>query len=265
MRRNYRGNHSPPYNIYFLIVGLILISAAVAILLSAPYVRFLGLLLCGLGCLLVICYFLGALPPFVPFGGIARKARVLLILILAIWFVSFLIVEALIIMDAKTSDNSEEADYLVVLGAGLYGSTPSPSLKSRLDEALRYADRNPESIIIVSGGQGKGESITESLAMHRYLVNHGIDEKRIIQEDRASSTLENIRFSFNIIDGDWTAPRIPKVAILSNEYHLFRTKIIAGREGHKVRLVAAETPMVSLKIAYYAREYFALLKYLIFG
>ena len=264
LRRVYRGKRTLPYNIYLLASGLILLTLTAAIFLFVPYARFLAQLLGGLGIVLLICYLLGTLPSFAPFGTIVRKIRVILLLSLAVWFVSFVAVESLIIIDSKTSENSNAADYLVVLGAGLYGSTPSPSLKSRLDEALVYADKNLETIIIVSGGQGGNESITESLAMYTYLVNHGVDDSRIIREDMSASTQENIRFSFDIITNHWLAATSPKIAILSNEYHLFRARLIAGREGHDVKLVAAETPMFSLKIAYYAREYFALLKFFVF-
>ena len=151
------------------------------------------------------------------------------------------------------------------MGAGLYGSVPSPSLRSRLDEAIDYAETNRDTIIIVSGGQGKGENITEAKAMHSYLVTRGIDGGRIIEEDKATSTAENIRFSLDVIDGHWQGAGVPKIAILSNEFHLFRTSVIAGREHRLFTLVAAETPMLSLKITYYVREYFALLKYIIFS
>lgn len=265
MRRSYRGKDVFPYNIVLLISGMVLLLLAAAILMLVPHARFLALLFCCLGVVLLICFFLGSLPTFTASGAIVKWIRMVILLVLAVWFISFIVVETLIIIDAITTKNSEGSDYLVVLGAGLYGSTPSPSLKSRLDETLVYASENPDTIIIVTGGQGKGENITESRAMFTYLVEHGIDRDRIIQEDKATSTLENIRFSLNIIDRHWDKADDPKIAVLSNEYHLFRTKLIAAGEGQSVTLVAAETPMISLKFAYYAREYFALLKYLMFG
>jgi uncharacterized SAM-binding protein YcdF (DUF218 family) len=263
--RGYRGKHILPYNVYLLTAGTVLFALAAIIFLCVPYARFLAQFFCGLGFVLMICFLLGRIPPFAPYGDVTLYIQRILLVLLATWFLSFATVEGLIISKARTSKNSDGADYLIVLGAGLYGSVPSPSLRSRLDETIDYAKNNPNTIIIVSGGQGKGENITEAKAMHTYLVARGIDGDRIIEEDKATSTVENIRFSFDIIDSHWEGAGVPKIAILSNEYHLYRASMIAKHEDRLIALVAAETPMFSLKITYYVREYFALLKFALFS
>lgn len=263
--RGYRGKQTLSYNIYLLAVGAILLILSAITFLFVEHARFLAQFFCGLGLVFVVCFLLGCIPPFASHSGVALFLQRALLVLLAIWFLSFIVVECLILFSARTSENSGGADYLIVMGAGLYGSVPSPSLRSRLDEAIDYAETNRDTIIIVSGGQGKGENITEAKAMHSYLVTRGIDGGRIIEEDKATSTAENIRFSLDVIDGHWQGAGVPKIAILSNEFHLFRTSVIAGREHRLFTLVAAETPMLSLKITYYVREYFALLKYIIFS
>lgn len=79
--------------------------------------------------------------------------------------------------------------------APLRGERVSLTLKLRLDAALEYLEHSPNTAVIVSGGKGDGENISEAEAMKRYLVSHGVDEGRIITEDKSTSTWENFKFS----------------------------------------------------------------------
>ena len=87
-----------------------------------------------------------------------------------------------------------------MLGAGLKGDTPSLALERRLEKAAEYMNKNGNAIAIVSGGQGKGETISEAQAMENYLLNHGIREDRIIKEDNSTSTYENFEYSKLMMD-----------------------------------------------------------------
>ena len=89
--------------------------------------------------------------------------------------------------------------YVVVLGAGVNGTQPLPSLEERLEAALAYLQTYPEAQCVVSGGQGGGENITEALCMYTWLTDRGIPPERIWQEEQASSTQENLRFSLELI------------------------------------------------------------------
>ena len=75
----------------------------------------------------------------------------------------FCLVELPIISNART-DKEPERKYLVVLGAAVHGSTPSLSMTHRLEGALDYLEAYPDSVAIVSGGQGQGEDISEAQA-----------------------------------------------------------------------------------------------------
>lgn len=117
-------------------------------------------------------------------------------------------------------------DYLVVLGAGLQpDGTPSEALTYRLDAALDYLDDNPETTCLVSGGQGAGEVRAEADAMAEYLVAHGLDEGRLVREDRSTTTAENVRNSAGLVEPGAT------VAIVTNDFHLYRALRIAERNG----------------------------------
>ena len=94
-----------------------------------------------------------------------------------------------------------DKDFIIILGCGLRkDGTPTPLLKGRIDRALAFDKKQREEtgrelIFIASGGQGPGEVNSESLAMKNYLMENGVPENRIIEEDRSTDTLENMRFS----------------------------------------------------------------------
>ena len=157
-----------------------------------------------------------------------------------------------------------DADYLVVLGAGVNGTVPSRSLKERLDAAYTYLTDHPNAVAIVSGGQGPGEEITEGKCMYDYLTAAGIVPERVWMEDRASSTLENLRFSLDLIE-EKTGLRPKEIAIVSSEYHLHRAEMFAGWLGLDAQLVPAKTAVFPLRWNYYIREIFALWYYTIIG
>jgi len=171
---------------------------------------------------------------------------------------SFVIIESLIFINAR-SHKYENADYIVILGAGLYRGAPSLTLLRRINAAINYSNENPHVKIIVSGGTGEGQRTSEALAMARVLENNGINSDRIIIEDRSSSTYENLKFS-----GELISDLDKKIIISSSEFHLFRAKIIAKKLGYKnVGVLASRTPGILLP-NYYAREYFAVLKTIFF-
>ena len=89
-------------------------------------------------------------------------------------------------------------DYAIILGAKVNGEIPSLSLQYRLDAALDYAKENPHVYLILSGGQGAGEHISEAKAMKRFLVENGIQEERLLIEDMSTSTYENLLYSIEM-------------------------------------------------------------------
>lgn len=117
-------------------------------------------------------------------------------------------------------------DNIVVLGAALRpDGTPSEALRYRLDAALAYLEENPGTTCVVSGGQGPDEMRAEADAMADYLVAHGLDEGRIIREARSRTTEENVRFSAELL-----APGA-SVAVVTNDFHLYRALRIAQKNG----------------------------------
>lgn len=151
--------------------------------------------------------------------------------------------------------DAPEADYLVVLGAGVNGSVPSLSLRERLDAALAYLQQYPGSRAVLSGGRGSGENLTEAQCMFDWLTARGIAPERLLKEEKATSTQENLRFSLEMIEAD-SGVRPQQVAVVSSEYHLCRAELYAAQLGVTALGVPAHTSWLSLRINYQIREIF---------
>ncbi|MEY9865988.1 uncharacterized SAM-binding protein YcdF (DUF218 family) [Peribacillus sp. B2I2] len=149
----------------------------------------------------------------------------------------------------------ENADYLIILGARVKGSVPSLSLQYRIDKAAEYLRANKRTLAIVSGGKGPGEDISEAKAMQQGLIEQGIEEARIMMEDKSTTTHENIVFSKELI----TDPSASGL-IVSNDFHIYRAVEIAKKEGLDMKGIPAKTPIVAL-LKSYSREYLAITKY----
>ncbi len=128
---------------------------------------------------------------------------------------------------------ADDADYredaLVVLGAAVHGGTVSPSLAQRLDLAVEYHERNPDAVIVVTGGQGPQEDLPEAVAARDYLVEHGVPARSILVEDRSTSTAENFSFAKQLLDQQ--LPSGYRIAFVTNEYHVWRASRAASRAG----------------------------------
>lgn len=125
-----------------------------------------------------------------------------------------------------TSKGEKNLDYIIVLGAQIREDGPSTVLRYRLDEAIEYLNENPDTICIVSGGQGPNEPYPEADGMAKYLIEKGIDSKRIILEGESQTTVENIRNSKKLMDEDYNG-----VGIITNNFHMFRALRIAEVQG----------------------------------
>jgi uncharacterized SAM-binding protein YcdF (DUF218 family) len=147
--------------------------------------------------------------------------------------------------------------YLLVLGAGVYGSEPSPILRDRIERAHTYLNDHPEAICIASGGKGDDENISEAQCIFDALTARGIAPERIWLEDRATSTVENFRYTLALIE-EKTGIRPERITVLSNEFHLYRASLMAADQGVAATFVSAPTADPGIRLNYTLREIFAL-------
>lgn len=118
-------------------------------------------------------------------------------------------------------------DYIIVLGAQIYEDRPSLVLQYRLDAAADYLKDNPETICIVSGGQGANEPFPEAVGMRNYLEKMGIAGERILMEEESKNTDQNISNSKELMREG------ASVGIVTNNFHLYRGLLTARRQGLK--------------------------------
>lgn len=178
--------------------------------------------------------------------------------------------------------SDKEADYCIVLGASVRGRKPSSSLRRRIERAQSYAESHPETILVLSGGMGEGEEISEARAMYDALLDAGIPSSRLVLEDHSGSTDENLAYSRSVIlqcefdrrqramrmaalgrkylptelqDELGTAEEIsreeePTVAVLTSSFHLFRAETVAKKLGfgNVVGVAASTDPVLALHL-----------------
>ena len=169
-----------------------------------------------------------------------------------------------VIIAKSFGDPKESVDYVVVLGAKVNADGPSVSLMDRICAAYEYAESHPDTILVLSGGQGTDEPITEAECMYRELVGLGVDPLRLRMEDYATSTWENLNFSLEFIEHE-TGSRPTKIGVLSSEYHLFRASLFAKACGVEFVGIPARTSRWGQRINHFMREVAGVWHYLILG
>ena len=156
----------------------------------------------------------------------------------------------------------EEAT-VVVLGCKVRGTSPSLMLKRRLDAALGYLDKHPDVDVIVCGGQGKDEEISEAQCMAEYLESKGISASRIRREDKSVNTRENLSNAKDIIAGGQEEFN-PHIVIVTDGFHELRASLLAKDCGLRAKSVPARTAWY-LAPSYWVREWMALAAFFVFG
>ena len=156
---------------------------------------------------------------FIPrtFPAVALAVFCISVIYVSVSFLIFMIYTLFLQIIPRKKD----FDYVIIHGSGLlHGDRVSKLLSDRLDKAVEIYRRDPTPpVLIPSGGKGADETIAEAQAMKRYLLSKGIPEEKIIPEDRSATTLENLRFSREILDG---LEGRKYTALVSSNYHVYR-------------------------------------------
>ena len=191
-----------------------------------------------------------------------NSLRKFVIISFCLFLLLFTAIETILLSNAYSKQYEKvETNYVVVLGCGVFpDGRLTLSLMKRLNVAYDYLAIHSDTICIVSGGQGPNEPTTEAYAMAEYLKEKGIAEERIIQEDRSTSTNENLLYSKEIMlqfDKELT------VAIATSDFHIFRAKLIAKNHGMDAIGLASDTTWY-IWVNSYLREFLAVIKTLVF-
>ncbi|RRG18815.1 YdcF family protein [Weissella viridescens] len=147
--------------------------------------------------------------------------------------------------------------YILVLGAGLnYGNQVSLSLKARLDKALAVADKLDHPWLILSGGQGNDETLTEAEAMAAYCERKGYPQQNLVLEAASTSTAENMAFTKAWLVEQGITPT--EGVFVTSDYHTYRAALLAQKVGVTTRSAGAKTEAKAFWHAYF-REYCAIM------
>jgi uncharacterized SAM-binding protein YcdF (DUF218 family) len=139
---------------------------------------------------------------------------------------------------------AEKSNFIVVLGSGLkYGTQLSPEGKRRTDKAVEYLKKYPHLNVFLTGGQGIDEKIPESVAMREYLLEKGIEDKRIFLEDKSTNTNENIKFYIDTLKDK--NMEYQNILLVTSDFHMPRATIIAKYYNLSVSPLCSKTRIVS--------------------
>ena len=212
------------------------------------------------GALAVGCAGEAAAVRWSPDSIAARRVAVLGRILFALFLISFIIIQGIILSGCRPDPEAENADYVLVLGAQIYADRPSASLQSRLDAAFDYLQRNPTARAILCGGQGSNEVMPEAWMMRDYLLAHGVPEQRLLIEDQSSNTIQNIANAYQqyLSPGDRTA-------VITYEFHLSRARRLMSSAGLDPYGIPSPTPYVSVRIIQHLREYCSVLGLIVSG
>ncbi len=201
----------------FLVLGIILlINGVIAAVLESLA---LGVILAiALGICLTLCS--------LPTNSKITMITKLVLLTLLMTFISY---SAFVYIYGSNDNVTYKEDAVIVLGTVVIGDKPSTDLKNRLDATIDYCGKNPNALIIVTGGQGTEKRASEASVMAKYLIDAGIPADKIVKEDKATSTAENFEFSKRILKN--IGFDNPKIAYISNDFHLYRSGVLAKNAG----------------------------------
>lgn len=240
------------------IIGLLIAAAGIAWFLL-PLKRstlnvgnLFGIFVCLLLAFLIIFY-----------GKIARsgKAGRIIMRTLGVLFTAGIIWSAYltVLMNSYATVEIPENTDIIVLGSQIYSEDRlSLSLLSRVEKASEYAKENPDTLIFVTGGQGSNEPATEASAQKKWLVENGVEESRIIVEDKSSDTKENLENTMGIYRTmNIVSQASPEFGIVTQGFHMFRAMKLAEEAGITPYPLEAETDFY-IYPAYYGRELLSL-------
>ncbi len=189
-------------------------------------------------------------------------SRLLLLILIPATFVGMTEFSVITDMMGKKGLRSDITGYetIIIPGAGINGEEPSLYLKARLDGAEIILKEYPGTKAIVSGAMGRGETVTESEVMKKYLVRNGIQENRIIEENKAASTFNNFKYSKEILEKEGLGEDI---IIVTNSFHNLRSMKTAEQYGLKPVAAPAASPIFGLRVFYALKESASFLKMII--
>ena len=162
-----------------------------------------------------------------------RKKKSWLIALLALLIAGALALGALELViwrgaQGRTAQAGDGPEVMVIFGCQVKPWGPSILLQDRLDTALDYWEDHPDVKIVVTGGKGDDEHISEAQCMYDYLTEHGVDGEKIYMEDKSRNTWQNANYTLDLMEDEgWSLTH--DVILVSSGFHLSRIELLWDR------------------------------------
>lgn len=174
-----------------------------------------------------------------------------------VWLISLFSFFIILQQHIAKSEQTPPVKAILVLGSGFKNGKPSPTLANRLDTSAKIAKQQPNSLIVLTGGLGFNETLTEAEVMAKYLnETHGIDYQRMALENQSTSTELNLKNSQPILAEHGIRLTEP-ILIVSSDFHTLRAEKIAKKLGYQHISTAGSATPLSIRYNVWLREYFA--------
>jgi uncharacterized SAM-binding protein YcdF (DUF218 family) len=245
--------------IFYIILGSIIFIHSLIIIVFVSSFNFGTVIPLISGILLILSYFFEKSLFYKNNKKSIEKYIFIIKILFLVWLISFIILMFFVFNESEIKDDSD-VDFIFVLGGGIRCNEPDNVLRERLDLAVDYSEKYPDLNIYVSGGIGIGEDISEAQAMENYLIDKGIDKNKIFKEEKATSTFENMKYLKDILLKEYDDLNdCNNMLLITSDFHMFRSKIIAKRLGFIPKGAKAKIPFYMYPNAC-LREYIAIFK-----
>ncbi len=199
-------------------------------------------------------------------GSWARRLLAVLLVLVILGIVAFGALLGVVLRGNRDHIDGDP-QLMVILGCQVKDWGPSILLQDRLDTALAYLEDHPDMTVVVSGGQGEDEPMSEAACMRDYLVEHDFPAEQILLEDQSHNTLQNLRYSYELLQEQGYGAQMGQMLVVSNGFHLARVRLLFGRVwdgSYTLSTLAAPASHVPTRLAMYIREPVALVKSFLF-
>jgi uncharacterized SAM-binding protein YcdF (DUF218 family) len=195
--------------------------------------------------------------------AVGHRIRLGLVAILLLGVLAFGGLEGVVLLNARDHEPPQTPDAVLILGAALWDEAPSPVLQARLEKGADWLLAHPDVPVVVSGGVDTGALHSEAEVMAEYLIYAGVDASRILLEDQATNTLENLTYSMALLEQEGISTS--SLLVVSSGPHLARARLLAARCGLTIGTLASRDPGGWVYNCYlYLREAAALVKSFLF-
>ncbi len=167
--------------------------------------------------------------------------RILLLLLLAALLYSAAFIVNIHMTGA--TDSAENADIIIVLGAGLrHDGRPGWALTRRSERAADLWHQGIAPLVLCTGAQVEPFPRSEAAACREILTRREMPESAIVLEEASRSTEESASYSRLILD----ERGISRTVLVSDSYHMLRATWLFEKEG----LTVSASPVPANRIHY---------------